>query len=192
MSDELEILGQAVPPSLSPEMIAYERGLLADPAFCRDHPQHAAMIRATLDEALQATGWQPPAGDPRTPAQQLHDRTLGVEPRSPGDYEIGKIAGATPQAVEQTKQTLAALRIDPVLGAALARDMLTTRNPDPVQVARQFDAAGINYAEAIAGVQWAFDRADGVTIRPQDLGAWALAQLHVWSRRLQEHAQGRH
>src|ERR1700730_2778191 len=100
MSDDnipqVEILGKVAPPRLSAETIAYQQGLLNDPTFCRDHPQHAAMIRTSLDEALQATGYVPPPPDPRTPAQQLHDRTLGVLPREPSQYEIELPRGYEP------------------------------------------------------------------------------------------------
>src|SRR3984957_9276612 len=75
----VEIIGGAAPPSLSQETIDDHKGLLADPAFVRDHPQHAAMLRATLDEALAATGQdQPPPVDPRSAAQRLHDQQRGV------------------------------------------------------------------------------------------------------------------
>jgi hypothetical protein len=61
------------PPSLSPETVAYQQSLLADPAWCSTYPEYAKMLRATLDEALAATNYQPPPADPRAPAQRLHE-----------------------------------------------------------------------------------------------------------------------
>ena len=61
------------PPSLSPETVAYQQSLLADPAWCSTYPEYAEMLRATLDEALAATNYQPPPADPRAPAQRLHE-----------------------------------------------------------------------------------------------------------------------
>src|SRR5205809_116526 len=53
---QIEIIGAATAPRLSEEGIAYQKGLLADAKWCEEFPAHAAALRASLDNALAATG----------------------------------------------------------------------------------------------------------------------------------------
>jgi hypothetical protein len=206
MSDQpnptFEIAGQ-VPARLSDDGIAYQQGLLDDPKWVADFPQQAEVLRRTLTEALSATGQdQHPAADERTPAQRLHDRRLGVEPRKPGDYEIELPNGFRPAegqtgaaVIATTKGLLAALQVDPILGKALANDILSSKaEPDPVAVAQALDFAGIKYNEALANAQFALEHAakglgKPVSLKPTDLPTYSLAQLHHWAERLRLHAK---
>jgi len=162
----VELSGAALP-SLSQETIDYHQGLLADPAFCRDHPQHAAMLRATLDEALAATGQdQPPPVDPRSAAQRLHDQQRGVA--------FG-LAGETPLP----EQLAASIKHD-AAGAA----------PNPEKVAAHLARAGLNVETVLADAKFAIEKS-GQGIKPEQLGAHALAQLAVWGAHLRKHAASR-
>jgi hypothetical protein len=186
-----ELLGQMSPARLSEEAISDYRRLLSDPAFERDHPEHYAALKASVTEALAATGQDQVPTDPRTPAQRLLDRQLGVEPRKASDYEVAVSQATGSDIAQPAKELLAALHIDPLLGNVILRDVLGRSGaPDPAEVARQLDAAGISYANAIAEVQRAFDRAGRTSpIKPTDLGAAALAQLFIWTQRLKQHEQ---
>jgi hypothetical protein len=67
-------------PALSDDTISYQREIAA--GLPPDHP-YRALIDGSLGKALAATGQdKPPAPDPRTPAQALHDRNYSVRPGS--------------------------------------------------------------------------------------------------------------
>lgn len=204
-SDKIDVLGQVTAPRLSDAGIAYQQGLLADAKWCADFPAQAAMLRQTLAEALSATGQEKPsAPDDRTPAQQLHDRHLGVQKRQLSDFTVElpngfRAADGTTGAevIAGTKELLAALQVEPILGKVLAADMLDSKSErDPVVVANALDSAGIKYPDAIANAQFALDQASKnmgkpVTLKPTDLPAYSLAQLHHWGERLRQHAKTR-
>lgn len=187
----MEPTGQIGAPRISENAIAEYRRLLADPGFERNHPAEYEALRASVDEALAATGQVLVPVDPRTPAQRLVDRQLGVEARKPTDYEAPVSQATDSTVTEGAKELLAALHVEPFLGNILLRDMLSGQPaPDATEVARQLDLAGIRYDEAIAEVQHAFDRTGRTSaIRPTDLSAGSLAQLYVWAQRLKQHEQ---
>jgi hypothetical protein len=208
MSDQpnpaFEIAGQVTPARLSDDGIAYQQGLLADAKFCEDFPAQAELLRRTLTEALSATGQdQHPAADERTPAQRVHDRRLGVEARQPSDFTVDLPKGyeapegkSGADAILETKALLAALQVDPVLGGAIAHDLLSSKGTDPLVIAAQLDRAGIKYNEALANAAFALEHAaknmgKPVSLKPTDLPAYSLAQLHHWAERLRLHAKTR-
>ena len=163
----VEIIGGAAPPSLSQETIDYHKGLLADPAFVRDHPQHAAMLRATLDDALAATGQnQPPPGDPRSAAQRLHDQQRGV------------VYGASGETM-----------LPPHLSEVVKHDAASTA-PDPEKVAAHLARAGLNVETVLADAKFAIEKS-GQGVKAEQLSAHALAQLAVWGAHLRAHAKTR-
>jgi hypothetical protein len=98
-------------PSLSQETIDYNRGMLT-PAFERDHPDYARLIRDSFETALAATGYQPPT-DPRSDQQRFHDMRYGVEPgRLPDHLKPLLEAGEPDQgktAIEATGRDYAAV-----------------------------------------------------------------------------------
>ena len=162
----VEAIGGAAPPSLSQETIDYHQGLLADPAFVRDYPAQAAMLRQTLDEALAAIGYQPPPADLRTPAQALHDQHRGVA--------FGP-AGET--------------RLPEHLAAAIAADV-AGKPADHSKVAAQLAAAGLDVEVTLAYAQEALTKS-GSAIKADQLSAHAAAQLSVWAQHLRAHAKTR-
>src|SRR5436190_21466268 len=84
---QIEISRQETPPRLSEEGIAYQRSLLADAKWCEEFPAHAAALRASLDNALAATGQdREPPPDERSAAQRVHDARMGVTPRTSDQY----------------------------------------------------------------------------------------------------------
>src|SRR5436189_2532065 len=84
---QIEISRQESPPRLSEEGIAYQQGLLADAKWCEEFPAQAAALRASLDNALAATGQdRAPPQDQRSAAQRLHDQRMGVTPRTADQY----------------------------------------------------------------------------------------------------------
>src|SRR5437879_13267146 len=84
---QIEIIGAVTAPRLSEDGIAYQRSLLADAAWCEEFPAHAAALRASLDNALAATGQdRAPPPDERSAAQRLHDHRHAVVPRTPDQY----------------------------------------------------------------------------------------------------------
>src|SRR3984957_934025 len=163
----IEILGGAEKPSLSQDTISYQQSLLADPAFVRDHPQHAAMLRATLDDALAATGQnQPPPGDPRSAAQRLHDQQRGV------------VYGASGETM-----------LPPHLSEVVKHDAASTA-PDPEKVAAHLARAGLNVETVLADAKFAIEKS-GQGVKAEQLSAHALAQLAVWGAHLRAHAKTR-
>src|SRR5438270_9182950 len=84
---QIEIIGAATAPRLSEAGIAYQKGLLADEQWCEEFPAQAAALRASLDNALAATGQdREPPPDQRSAAQRLHDQRMGVTPRTADQY----------------------------------------------------------------------------------------------------------
>src|SRR6266550_9631619 len=84
---QVEIIGAATTPRLSEEGIAYQKGLLADAKWREEFPAQAAALRASLDNALAATGQdREPPQDERSAAQRLHDQRMGVTPRTADQY----------------------------------------------------------------------------------------------------------
>jgi hypothetical protein len=154
------------PPSLSPETIAYQQSLLADPAWCRTYPEYATMLRATLDEALAATNYQPPAADPRAPAQRLHDQQRGV-------------------AFDPAGNTV----LPAQLGALVERDA-AGKAPNPEQVAEHLDRAGLDPKAVLADAAFALEKA-GSGVKAEMLTAHCVAQLAVWAQHLRQHARTR-
>jgi hypothetical protein len=163
----VEVIGGAAKPSLSQDTISYQQSLLADPAFVRDHPQHAAMLRATLDEALAATGQnQPPPGDPRSAAQRLHDQQRGV------------VYGASGETMLPSH-----------LSEVVKHDAAGTA-PDPEKVAAYLVRAGLNVKTVLADAKFAIEKS-GQGVKAEQLSAHALAQLAVWGAHLRAHAKTR-
>jgi hypothetical protein len=159
MPDDVEVLG----PRLSEEGIAYQQGLLNNPTFCRDHPEHAAMIRATLDEAMVATGYQGPPTDPRTPAQRLHDQHFGLPT---GDVVL-------PEA----------------LVTAMQRDA-SGQLPAPEAVAQHLERAGLSPREVMADAKFALERT-GSKVPLESLNAFSLSQLALFGQHLRRHGESR-
>jgi hypothetical protein len=184
-----EVLGQPVAPKLSDEAVTSYNRLLNDTSFARDFPAEHAALRRSVDEALAATGYQPPPGDPRSPADQLADQQLlGIDqPRSPSDYQVERPRDADQQAVEDAKQVAARLQLDPTLGAVVARDLLGPAS-DPEVTRRTMERTGRSYDQAVLAVQQMFD-ARQITKKASELSAPVLAHLALWSEAL-EHREG--
>ena len=87
----IEIISTPTPPSLSDAALADYNCLLNDPAFARDFPEHHAALKASVDNAIAATGQNAePSPDARSPAQRLHDERHGVSFASDGKVELPK------------------------------------------------------------------------------------------------------
>ena len=167
----------ATPPAISDEALTYYRDRLNDAAWCQRFPAQASALRSSVGSALAETGQSLDLPvDPRSPADKLADRqVLGIAaPRTAADYE-GVDEGA--------KALLVGLQIDPVLGKAIVRDMGDSA-PDPEQVARQLDRAGVDYQQALKQADFALRRA-GSQMKATDLPAFSLAHLSEWGSRLQ-------
>jgi len=160
--------------------------------------EYAQSLRRSLDAYRAA----PAPTDTRTPAQQLHDRHMGVEPRQPHEYDInpygvtvaeGQDAGAV---VADARRWAAALQLNPVLGAAIVQDILSRRDAQtPEQVAAQLPA-GMSYADAVRDVELMLRTRTpvyGSTFMPKatDLPGYSLAQLALWASWTRRHADGR-
>ena len=161
-----EVLGQPAPPSLSQETIDYQQGLLADPAFVRDHPEHAAMLRRTLDEAKAATGWQGPEADQRSQAERLHAQRFGLSFTPTGDV-------ALPEH----------------LNASMQRDA-SGNAPDPKMVAAQLAAAGLDPDVVHADAKFALEQTRS-TVPLERLSVHALANLALFGNHLRKHQASR-
>jgi hypothetical protein len=160
----VEAMNGASPPRLSDEGIAYQRDLLNDPTFSRDHPQHAAMLKATLEEALKATGQdQAPQADQRTPAQRLHDQQHGVSFAPSG-----------------------AVVLPDHLTTSMQRDATEQAPPDPEAVAQHLERAGHDPKAVLADAKYALERA-GSKVPVERLGAHALAQLALYGSHIKKH-----
>src|SRR5437868_11832394 len=117
----IEIIRQETPPRLSEEGIAYQRSLLADAGWCEEFPAQAATLRASLDNALAATGQNlEPPPDQRSAAQRLHDQRMGVTPRSADQY------GDLPQ---EHRDFAAALSLPPDLARVIANELSSGSKP---------------------------------------------------------------
>jgi hypothetical protein len=157
---EIDNLNQMTPPRLSDEAIAHYRSLLT-PALEREHPAHYARLKQSVDEALGVTGQSlNPPTDGRSQAQQLHDRRFGVEP--------GKLPAA--------------------LGAMVERD--AADKIDSAAVARQLEAVGLSYKDAIEAAK-AVLLQTGSVVKVESLSAHAISQLVVYSKHLARHAASR-
>jgi hypothetical protein len=156
-----EIDNQITPPRLSDEAIAHYRSLLT-PALERDHPAHYARLKQSVDEALGVTGQSlNPPSDSRSQAQVLHDRRFGIEP--------GKLPAA----------------LQGVIDHDAAREV-----PDKQAVARQLEAVGIEYKDAIEAAK-AVLLQTGSVVKVESLSAHAISQLVVYSKHLARHAASR-
>jgi len=180
---------------ISADTAQHIRQVAAD--LAQSHPEHSA----NLLRGLEAYQVPPPPAETRTPAQVLFDRHMGVQARQPGDYTgidpyairvaEGQDAGAV---VAGARAWCASLSLDPVLGAAVANDILAARDkPTPEQVAAAIPP-DLDYSEAIKSVDALLARAPmGGAFQPKaaDLSAYSLAQLAIWSRWMQRHATTR-
>jgi hypothetical protein len=164
MPNDIELPGNGPAPRISDATVEYQKSLLGDPAFVRDYPQQAAMIRATLDDAIAATGWQPPPADPRTPAQKLHDARHGLSFDAAGNAQLP----------------------DPLV-TALTREAKASA-PDGEKVAAELSRAGLDPVATMENAALALAKASQ-QISPQQLSAWSLAQLSLYGARLREHAK---
>jgi hypothetical protein len=181
-------------PLISPEYAEFVRTTAAD--LERSHPEHAAALRQSL------AAYQVPDApvDPRTPAQQLHDRHHGVEPRQPSDYDINRFGVTVPEdadagaVVASAREWAASLELNPVLGVALVHDILSPREPvDPEKVAALLPD-GMSYTEAVRDVTTLLARAPmggSFTVKAEELSPYALAQLAVWAGWLKRHSATR-
>src|SRR4051812_11422874 len=112
---QIEIIGQETPPRLSAEGIAYQKGLLADERWCQEFPAHAAALRASLDNALAATGQdRAPLQDQRSAAARLHDTRMRVEPRTADQYA---------DLPQEHRDFAAALSLPPDLARVIANEL---------------------------------------------------------------------
>ena len=182
-------------PLISPDTAQHIRQLAAD--LAQSHPEHSA----NLLRGLEAYQVPPPPAETRTPAQQLHDRHHGVEPRQPADYiGIDPYRITVPEGhdasamVAGARAWCASLSLDPVLGAAIANDILTPREPaDPEKVAALMPE-GLSYTDAVRDVSALLARAPiggAFQVKPENLSPYALIQLATWAGWLKRHAAGR-
>jgi len=156
----------------------------------------------SLRRSLEAYRAAPAPIDTRTPAQQLHDRHMGVEPRQPHEYDInpyalhvaeGQDAGVV---VSDARRWAAALQLSPIMGKVIVHDILSKRDAQtPEQVAAQLPA-GMSYADAVKDVELMLRTRTpmyGSTFMPKatDLSGYSLAQLALWSAWTRRHADGR-
>src|SRR5438045_1559347 len=147
---QVEIIGAATAPRLSEEGIAYQKGLLADAAWCEQFPAQAAALRASLENALAATGQdRAPPQDQRTAAQRLHDQRMGVTPRTADQY------GDLPQ---EHRAFAAALSLPPDLARVIANELSNGSKPDKAELSRLF---GDKLDGTLKDAQFALDRAPG-------------------------------
>jgi hypothetical protein len=162
----VEIIGgAAAKPSRSDAAIADYQRLISDKDFETRFPQQHAALRASVDETLAGIGYQPPPTDPRT-AQQLHDQQRGVAFGPAGETLL------PPQLADVIEHDTA--------GAA----------PDPEKVAAHLARAGLNVETVLADAKFAIEKS-GQGIKPEQLSAYALAQLAVWGAHLRKHAASR-
>lgn len=159
MPNDVEVLGQVAPPSLSQGIVDYEQSLLNNEAWVQANPLHAEMLRRTLDEAIAATGYQSPLADARTPAQRLHDQQHGVSFGPSGEVTLPEH-----------------------LTTSMQRDA-TGDAPDPELVAKQLVAAGLSPKEVIADAKFALEKTRR-TMPVENLSAHALAQLALFGAHL--------
>jgi hypothetical protein len=161
--DNIEVLGQAAPPSLSDTAIADYNRVLSDPTFQRDYPQQYAALKDSVDRALAETGQdKPPPPDPRTPTQVAHDRQHGLTFAPTGEV-------ALPEP----------------LAKAMHRDVAADA-PDPELVTRQLEAAGFDPEVAREDAKFALaqSRCD---VPLERLSAHARAQLATFGSHLRKH-----
>ncbi len=167
------------PPSISDDGLSFYRERLNDQSWCQQFPAEAAALRSSVGSALAETGQSLDLPtDPRTLVEKLADRQIlgQTTPRTAADYDGVDEGG---------EALLVGLQIDPILGRAIVRDMLgNTSAPDPEQLARQFERAGIDYQQAIKQAAFALQRA-GSQMKATDLPAFSLAHLSEWGSRLQ-------
>jgi len=77
----VELVGGTGPaPAISNEGLAAYKQMLADPTFAREHPDHYAALKASVENALAITRQQLEPPDPRTPAQRYLDPSMTINP----------------------------------------------------------------------------------------------------------------
>jgi hypothetical protein len=156
---------QVTPPRLSEAAIEDYRRLLT-PAFERDFPERYAMLKASVDQALSATGQSlAPPPDARSAAQQIHDQRMGVS------YAGDRVALPEP------------------LAAVLARDV-AGEAPDKEVVTRHLDRVGLDYEETVAAAQATLLKT-GSQVDATKLSAHALNQLAIYGEHLRRHSATR-
>jgi hypothetical protein len=164
--DNIEVLGQAAPPSLSDTAIAEYNRVLNDPTFQRDYPQQYAALKESVERAKAETGYQGPSADGRSAAQVLHDRQHGVTFAPTGEV-------ALPEH----------------LANSIQRDV-TGQAQDPKVIAAQLEAAGLDPEMAREDAKFALaqSRRD---VPLERLSAHALAQLATFGAHLRKHGESR-
>src|SRR5947207_3722461 len=142
---QVEIIGAATAPRLSKEGISYQKGLLADAKWCEEFPAQAAALRASLDNALAATGQdRAPPRDQRSAAQRLHDQRMGVTPRTADQYS---------DVPPDYRDFAAALSLPPDLARVIADDALSgDKKADPAAM------LGDKYADTLKAAELALSR----------------------------------
>jgi hypothetical protein len=158
----------------------------------------AAVARHTLNTAISGTNYKEPAvTDTRTIAEKLYDRSFGIEPRRPTDFELPQrpAEGFGPDELIIGREFMAAMSLDPLVGSAILRDIAENGDPDPVEIKAHVERTGRKYDEELAYAQFALDRGnvkfDGGKIEAKDLSAHSLVMLAIQGRQLQKHAAGK-
>src|SRR5438876_1065675 len=122
---QIEISRQETLPRLSESAIEDYKRLLSDCTFEEEHPEQFAALKASVENALAATGQdrEPPA-DPRSPAQRLHDQRMGVTPRSADQYA---------DLPQEHRDFAAALSLPPDLARVIANELSNGSAPDKAE-----------------------------------------------------------
>jgi hypothetical protein len=173
-------------PVLSDDLVRYGEGVLSQIEGKPEHEKSSfdrawvSAQRGILNTAKAASGYQAPTGDPRSIEQQYHDRLHGLEPRSASDYSGQVTETFDDAALANARELFSAVRIDPILGNALLRDMATAGKVDPNAVKATIEATGRSYQEVVKDAEAAL----AGRLKASDLSAYALTMLSIHGARL--------
>jgi hypothetical protein len=136
--------------------------MLADPTFAREHPDHYAALKASVDTALSITGQElDPNPDQRTPARRYFDDAMTINPLVRDAVLREYVENKEPPDPERTAE-------------ALAHVGLTHK--DALELAQH----AVDQSKELAG-----------RVRVEMLSAYALTLLARFGEHLRKHAAQR-
>src|SRR5258708_25592408 len=109
-----------------------------------------------LKSGRAVCGDEGPTSGHRSIEQQYHDKLQGLEPRSASDYPGQVTETLDDAALANARELFSAVRIDPILGNALLRDMATAGKVDPNAVKATIEATGRDYPQVLKDAEAAF------------------------------------